>query len=119
MIRFFLFLISMLLAVPAAAQQVVNAPIGELRVLDKITGNVRNMEIPAGGEVRIGLLQIQLGECRYPAGNPSGNAYALLTVFYRGQSDPVFEGWMIASSPALNPMDHPRYDVWVLRCKTS
>jgi len=25
---------------------------------------------------------------------------------------------MIASSPALNALDHPRYDVWVMRCTT-
>jgi hypothetical protein len=23
---------------------------------------------------------------------------------------------MIASSPAISALDHPRYDVWVLRC---
>ena len=28
----------------------------------------------------------------------------------------LFEGWMIASSPALMALDHPRYDVWALRC---
>ncbi len=107
------------LALPAQAQQVVNAPAAEIRVLDKITGNLRDVEIPERGEARIGLLNIQLSECRYPAGNPAGNAYAMLTIFYRGLPDPVFEGWMIASSPALNALDHPRYDVWVLRCKTS
>ena len=31
----------------------------------------------------------------------------------------TFAGWMIADSPALNALDHPRYDVWVLRCITS
>lgn len=103
----------------AVAQQVTNAPAGELRILDKITGNVRNVEVPAGGTARIGLLEIELKECRYPPQNPSGEAYARLKVIYRGQIEPVFEGWMIASSPALNPMDHPRYDVWVLRCRTS
>ncbi|MDA9980314.1 DUF2155 domain-containing protein, partial [Yoonia sp.] len=30
-----------------------------------------------------------------------------------------FAGWMLASAPALNAMDHPRYDVWALRCITS
>ena len=104
---------------PAAAQDVVNAPIAAVRILDKITGIVRDVDIPERGTARVGLLNIRLGECRYPAGNPTGNAYALLTIFYRGVEDPVFEGWMIASSPALNPLDHPRYDVWVLRCKTS
>ena len=33
-------------------------------------------------------------------------------------SEPVFVGWMIATSPALSAMDHPRYDVWVLNCVT-
>ena len=30
----------------------------------------------------------------------------------------IFSGWMFASSPALNPLDHPVYDVWVIDCKT-
>ena len=30
----------------------------------------------------------------------------------------LFDGWMIASSPALNALDHPRYDVWVIGCDT-
>ena len=31
----------------------------------------------------------------------------------------LFDGWMIASSPALSALDHPRYDVWVLRCSST
>lgn len=30
----------------------------------------------------------------------------------------IFSGWMFASSPALNPLEHPVYDVWVIDCKT-
>ncbi|ADM10254.1 hypothetical protein PB2503_11034 [Parvularcula bermudensis HTCC2503] len=29
----------------------------------------------------------------------------------------VFKGWMFASSPSLNAMEHPVYDVWVIDCK--
>lgn len=32
--------------------------------------------------------------------------------------DRIFGGWMFASSPALNPLEHPVYDVWVIDCKT-
>ncbi len=32
--------------------------------------------------------------------------------------DKVFSGWMFASSPALNPLEHAVYDVWVIDCKT-
>ncbi len=30
----------------------------------------------------------------------------------------IFSGWMFASSPALNALEHPVYDVWVIDCRT-
>jgi len=115
------FLLALLLILPgfAFAQQVTSASAGNLRVLDKTTGIVNDIELAVGETAQSGPLTITLGDCRYPTGNPAGNAYALLTIFYRDNVPPVFEGWMIASAPALNAMEHPRYDVWVLRCKTS
>ena len=29
----------------------------------------------------------------------------------------VFRGWMFASSPGLNPLEHPNYDAWLIACK--
>jgi hypothetical protein len=29
---------------------------------------------------------------------------------------PLFKGWMFASSPSVNAMEHPTYDVWVINC---
>ena len=31
----------------------------------------------------------------------------------------IFSGWMFASSPALNPLEHAVYDVWVIDCETT
>lgn len=31
--------------------------------------------------------------------------------------DAVFKGWMFASTPSLNALEHPTYDVWVIDCK--
>ncbi|NRA29139.1 MAG: DUF2155 domain-containing protein [Parvularculaceae bacterium] len=28
----------------------------------------------------------------------------------------IFKGWMFASSPSINAMEHPTYDVWVINC---
>ena len=104
------------LAQPLAAQTVSSAPGGQIRVLDKLNGTITDLELRNGEPQTAGLLTVTLNECRYPAQNPSGDAFAELTVTYRDETPPAFEGWMIASSPALNAMDHPRYDVWVLRC---
>jgi hypothetical protein len=108
------------LALPAAAQDsaIAQAPGGVVRWLDKVSGDLADIDLGRGQSVVKGRLTIQLDECRYPYADPASNAYAHLTVIDSLSDTPVFSGWMIASSPALSAMDHPRYDVWILRCDT-
>jgi hypothetical protein len=105
-----------LLPCVVAAQQAQTALGGELRVLDKLNGTVTDLELANGETKQLGFLRVKLEECRYPSANPSGDAFAELTVTFRDETLPAFQGWLIASAPALNAMEHPRYDVWVLRC---
>ena len=109
----------LVLATPAFAIRTDSGAGGVIRVLDKINGEVADVELRTGETRQVGRLLISLGDCRYPADNPAGDAFEWLTIRYQGQEEAVFQGWMIASSPALNAMDHPRYDVWALRCTTS
>jgi hypothetical protein len=109
----------LMLAAPVAAQQVVSGAGGELRILDKLTGTVTDLTLANGETGTIGVLSVMLGDCRYPADNVAGDGYAKLVIHFRDSVTPIFSGWMLASSPALNALDHPRYDVWVLRCMTS
>lgn len=87
-----------------------------IKGLDKLAGTVEEMTLAEGETVALGWLEITLGHCRYPEDNPSGDAYAWLEIIEEGKPDPAFRGWMIASSPGLNALDHPRFDVWVLNC---
>lgn len=104
---------------PAMAQQASIAPNGAmLRALDKISGEVVDFDLLPGQTKQLGRIQVSLNECRFPTGNPAGDAFAYLLIRNAGDADTAFEGWMIASSPALNGLDHSRYDVWVLRCIT-
>ena len=110
----------LLLAGPLAAQEETQSASGAvLRGLDKLNGKVVDIELPAGRTVRFDRLTITLTECRYPAGNPAGNAYAGLQITEEGREGVVFSGWMVASAPALSAMEHARYDVWGMRCTTS
>jgi hypothetical protein len=77
---------------------------------------VQDVDVGVGEQVRMGRLTVALDECRYPEGDPASNAYAQMRIFDSASSDPIFRGWMIAASPALNALDHPRYDVWVMNC---
>ena len=106
---------------PELAQQIhVSQGIaGRLRVLDKITGVVTDLTLALGESATVGHLTIALGDCRYPTDNPAGDAFGEMSISYDGFATPLFIGWMIASAPALNALDHPRYDVWMLSCMTS
>ena len=97
----------------------IQAPGASLRGLDKVSGTVIDLELAIGETAALGRITVTLGECRYPEDNPTGEAYAWLEIDDPLRSSRVFEGWMVASSPALNALDHARYDVWVIRCKTA
>lgn len=109
--------IALILPAPSMAQDVVVGTGAVLRGLDKLNGTSVDMDLASGESAQLGKLTVILRECRYPAGNAAGDAFAFLTIEDSNANEPIFEGWMIASSPALNAMEHPRYDVWVLRCK--
>ncbi len=115
-----LFFCIVLLAWPnmGLSQDVTSALSGTLRWLDKISGITEDIEIAVGETQTHGRLAIKLDDCRYPVNDPASNAFAHLTIRDSLQEEPVFLGWMIATSPALSALDHARYDVWVLRCKT-
>lgn len=116
------FVISLILslsALPVAAENAANlteASGGVIRWLDKFTGNTGDLALQRGQSASNDRLTIQLDSCRYPEENPAAEAQAHLTVLDSSRADPIFSGWMLASAPALSAMEHPRYDVWVLRC---
>ena len=89
-----------------------------LRALDKMSGELVDFELAPNQTKQLGRIQVTLGECRYPVDNPTGDAAAFLSIRNAGSDQEAFRGWMLASSPALNALDHPRYDVWVLNCIT-
>lgn len=109
-----------LLATPVAAQQAATEASGaQLRGVDRINGEVFELIVPTGATARVQDIAIKLNSCRYPVGNPAGDAFASLEILESATGKNLFVGWMIASSPALSAMDHPRYDIWVMRCTTS
>ena len=99
--------------------EVAVAPDGAVvRVLDMLDGKLTDLEIRPGETVSHERLEITLTECRYPVENPAADAFAYLKIRDVREAEDRFDGWMTAASPALSAMDHPRYDVWVLRCIT-
>jgi hypothetical protein len=104
--------------VPRASDQIATGGGAVLRALDRVAGTSIDMTLRSRESSVMGSLTVTLQECRYPVENPAGEAWAWVEVRDNRTTDTLFAGWMVASSPALNALDHRRYDIWVLRCNT-
>ncbi len=103
---------------PGAAQEVTSGKGAVLRGLDKVAGTTTDLRILNGETATLGPLAITASDCRFPKDNPSADAFAHVTITAAG-SQVLFDGWMIASSPALSALDDPRFDVWAIACINS
>ena len=107
------------LATPAAAETISN-PIASFSGLDKITGRITNFDVYMDETVQFGALQITPRVCytRPPTETQRTSVFLEVDqVSLKGGTERIFTGWMFAESPALNPIDHPVYDVWLVDCK--
>lgn len=128
--------LSVLLAAPAVAQTIDPSVLGQalgatrptgpevttgsqatLRALDKVSGLLSDLEIAVGATQPYQRLAVELLACRFPTENTASDAFAFLRITDPARRETLFQGWMIASSPGLNALDHPRYDIWVLSCR--
>ena len=102
-------------AAPVAAREVA-----VMQGLDKVTARVSTFDAPIDDAVRFGSLEITARTCkkRPPEETPESAAFVEIRDIKPGEAATVvFTGWMFASSPALNALEHPVYDVWVIDCK--
>lgn len=105
------------------AAQIDAAPKGgtvlTLRGLDKITGHPTTITAPMGKPVKFVTLSITVRYCySTPPSEPPETAAFVQVVDQRPEQKdkPIFSGWMYASTPGLNGMEHPLYDVWAISC---
>ena len=130
-----------LCGVPATAQspEWIDGRRLVLQTLDKVTARIQTVDAEIGQAVRFGTLEITAHYCAYrpPEQPPDHTAFLqirdiALNLDRRTTSkslslaesasasadaeQPVFSGWMFASSPALSGLEHPVYDVTLLSC---
>ena len=107
------------LATPAVAETIAN-PIASFSGLDKITGRITNFDVYIDETVQFGALQLTPRVCytRPPTETQRTSVFLEVDqVSLKGGTQRIFTGWMFADSPALNAIDHPVYDIWLVDCK--
>ena len=90
-----------------------------MQAMDKITGRVSEIDVPVNGLVNFGTFSILVRRCvsKSPEETPENTAFVDIVDNYQSENPiNVFKGWMFSSTPALNAVEHPIYDIWLLNC---
>lgn len=100
-----------------------------LQALDKVTTETMRFEVPIGQPIRYKTLIFTVRACETAAADevaPESAAYVVVDTQPKAQAGraappgrQIYKGWMYASSPGLNPLQHPVYDAWLIACKQS
>lgn len=90
----------------------------ELQALDKVNARTATLSAAVGSRVRYGTLEIGVRACQTRTEGRAADSVAWLDITdTRGTARPVFSGWMFASAPAVNMLEHPVFDIRVTGCR--
>ena len=114
----FFFLISV--SSPIIAQESSNGQFIEIKILDKVSSKTNLLKLTIGEEKKFQNLLIKSLKCKNSEfdDNPEITAYIQVQDLVNKDNNEVFifNGWTFLSSPAINPFDHPVYDIWLTKC---
>ena len=92
----------------------------DIQILDKITSKISNIYIKVNDNYNHETLKIEIHACYKRPPEEVPEDFVLLRIFdidNKKNSNKIFQGWMISSSPSTSPLEHPIYDLWIKDCK--
>ena len=118
LIFFYFFLINISLS--ANALDSFNGKFIEIKILDKVSSKTNLLKLTIGEDKIFQNLLIKSLKCKNSEfdDNPEIIAYIQVQDLMNKDNNEVFifNGWTFSSSPAINPFDHPVYDIWLTKC---
>jgi len=92
-----------------------------LKALDKITAKTSAIRLAVGEKKMFGALEIKALKCQLSDNSDLIDTVAYIQVKDLSTKDNnqvyLFNGWTFASSPTLQSIDHPVYDLWITSCE--
>lgn len=90
-----------------------------MQAMDKVTGRVSKIIVPVNSEVTFGDFSLVIRSCKKRPAEEAPENFAFVDVTDKSFGDQeynIFRGWMLSSTPGINAIEHPIYDVWLLEC---
>jgi hypothetical protein len=108
------------LSSPLIALENIDNNFIEIKILDKVSSKTNLLKLKIGKELKFQNLLIKSLKCKNSEfdDNPEITAYIQVKDLTNKDNNEVFvfNGWTFLSSPAINPFDHPVYDIWLTKC---
>jgi len=105
---------------PVISLEIYNEQFIDMKILDKVSSKTNLFTLKIGEEKKFRNLLIKGLKCKNSEfdDNPEITAYIQVKDLTNKDNNEVFvfNGWTFSSSPAVNPFDHPVYDIWLTRC---
>ncbi len=119
LLRLFISIIFLSVSKNTLASQWIEGNKLVIQGLDKITARIKTFEVRVSQTYKFGVLDIFVERCVFskPIFKPESLAYIRIKDNSDRLSEVKFEGWMFASSPALNALENSVYDISILACK--
>tara|TARA_B100000787_G_scaffold146927_1_gene117701 strand:- start:225 stop:632 length:408 start_codon:yes stop_codon:yes gene_type:complete len=118
LILFYFFLTN--ISSPVISQENSKEQFVEMRILDKVSSKTNLLKLKIGEEKKFQNLLIKSLKCKNSEfdDDPEITAYIQVQDLTNRDNNEVFifNGWTFSSSPAVNPFDHPVYDIWLTKC---
>ena len=100
-----------------AAEIPTNAAL--MQAMDKVTGRVNKITVPVNSKISFGDFSLVLRACKKRPAEETPENFAFVDVADKSFGEDeynIFRGWMLSSTPGMNAIEHPIYDVWLLEC---
>lgn len=87
-----------------------------VRVLNKDAGKVQEINIPVGSEAQLEKLFINVRTCQQTDPFQAEDFFAFIEIAESDKGQ-IYGNWMSRNEPGQNPLQHPDYDVWLVKCE--
>lgn len=111
-----LFVALLISVLPVVANAFVEKNNAVLRVMNKDAGKVQEIVVPVGQSVAFEKLNITVRACKQTDPFDAENFFTFIEVSEQGNKK-IFSNWMNCNEPGERPLQHPDYDLWLVKCE--
>jgi hypothetical protein len=102
--------------VPLMASAYVEKNNALVRIMNKDAGKVQEIKIPVNQNVDFEKIHVSIRACKQSDPFDAENFFAFVEISEQDKGI-IFSNWMNRNEPGENPLQHPDYDLWLVKCE--